>query len=46
MLYSYNVQKRIDNIRSLNIIDENKKYIIDFVKDQAAQNNSIARQIK
>jgi site-specific recombinase XerD len=46
MSYNYNVQKRIDNVRSLNILDVNKKYIIDFVNDQAAQNNSIARQVK
>ncbi|MFX1453424.1 MAG: tyrosine-type recombinase/integrase [Promethearchaeota archaeon] len=46
MSYNYNVQKRLDNVRSLDILEVNKKYIIDFVKDQAAQNNSIARQVK
>ena len=42
----YNLDKRIEKIKGMDILDVNKKHIISFIKDQAAIGNSKARQIK
>jgi site-specific recombinase XerD len=42
----YNLEKRIEKINGMNILDINKKHIIAFIEDQAAIGNSKARQIK
>jgi site-specific recombinase XerD len=45
-MIKYNVQKRINYINSLKILDSNKRHIINFTEDQAARGNSKARQVK
>ena len=46
MPIQYNIQKRIAHINNLQILEKNKKHILKFIDDQAAQGNSKARQAK
>lgn len=46
MSYNYNVQKRLDHIQKLGILDVNKQHIHSFVKDLGVHGLSTARQVK
>jgi site-specific recombinase XerD len=46
MVIKYNIEKRKEKIKKLNILEVNKKYIFEFIDQQAALGNSKARQIK
>lgn len=42
----YNIEKRIEKIKNMNILKVNVNHIIGFINDQSAQGNSKSRQIK
>jgi len=46
MPFKYNVEKRIDHIKALNILPENIEHITHFIDQRSAQGNSKCRQVK